>query len=428
MHLFAPFIHHLESIVAHGGYAVIFITSILEGLPLIGSVVPGHTIIILAGFMAKIGVLSLPAVLMLGGFGAILGDGIAFCLGRKYGFGFLERVSRYLSIRESHIEKAKQLVAKHTGKAIIFGRFNPLTRTLMPFIVGASGGHAGKFWLYDIIAGVSWAVSSVLIGYVFGAGYHAAAGVMGKFVLAGFIIALIMIWAYSFINKRWHVFVKYDLFTLGLMLVSLYVSFKMIQDTVSAHSFMEQLDLAVNVWMSAHAAPAGSLMTGIMSFITNALSPVTFALLGIIATGIYFLKRNYKDFAFLILSLGGTMGWIGFIKELVMRVRPEGGATLYSDFSFPSLHAGMAAFGCVALIYVCFIHIKNHHAREAAIAAAVIISFLVPLSRLYLNVHWLSDVVAGYAIGVLWTTLMVLFVKYMAAILRLEKRLEEKGD
>jgi undecaprenyl-diphosphatase len=415
MHLFAPFIAHLESLVSSGGYFIIFITSVLEGIPLIGSAIPGHTVIILAGFLAKIGTLSLIPVLIVGAGGAIIGDAIAFMLGAKYGYGFLEKTARYLNIKPEHLEKAKAVIAKHTGKAIIMGRFSPITRPLTPFLVGASGTHINKFWLYDIIGSLTWAVSSIAIGYIFGVGYQNAAGFFGKFVLAGLIIAVLLVWAYHFINTRWHIFAKYDILSLGAVFISLFVLFKTIQDTVVTHSFMSAIDVAVNFWISAHI---NETVVSIMKFVTTVLSPLSICL---VAAGFaiwYMVRRKLDLAAFLTLSFAGVLMWVGFIKELTMRFRPIDALVLYSDYSFPSLHAAMAGFACMALIYLFISHIKKIMPREIAIVGIVILSALVCFSRIYLGVHWMSDVVAGYALGICWTALMYLFVKYVAVLVK----------
>ena len=415
MHLFGPLIGSLENIVSQGGYIVIFLTSILEGIPLIGSAIPGHTVIILGGFLAKTSVLSIVPVMLCGAIGAIFGDAIAYVLGRKYGYGFLDRMSAYLSIPGQHIEKAKRVVETHTGKAIIFGRFSPITRPLMPFIVGASGVHIRKFWLYDIIGGVAWAISSVLIGYIFGAGYGAASGYIGKFVGVGVVIAILLVWAYNFINKKWHVFVKYDVFTLVLMLVSLYATFEAIEDVVRLQAKMLELDVSISLWMVDHFSQGLVEFTKVF---TNVFSPSVIAVVSIISIAVFAFKKKWHNSLLVFLSIVGVSFWPGFLKDIIMRVRPEDMLVTYTDFSFPSFHASIAAMAAILLIYIFLIKIERLMLRESMIVAVILLSFAVCLSRVYLNVHWFSDVVAGYSLGILWTTMMVLFVKYLGVLFK----------
>ena len=228
--LFSAFTAQVEAIITQSGYAFIFLATALEGIPLIGMIVPGHVAIIVGGFLAKIGILNLYWVLALAIIGAIVGDYIGFNIGRKYGMSFIDRLRPYFFIRDSHIEKAKKLLDKHTGKAMIIGRFSPVTRALMPFLVGTNNTPAGRFWLFNIIGGISWALVSVFIGYAFGSGYHAAAGYLGKFSVFVVIVAIIIIWGYRFVNIRFHIFKKYELFVLILNLLSLYTLTRAIQD------------------------------------------------------------------------------------------------------------------------------------------------------------------------------------------------------
>jgi membrane protein DedA with SNARE-associated domain len=69
----------------------------------------------------------------------------------------------------------------------------------MPFMVGCSQAPAKRFWFFNIIGGILWVFSSVLIGYVFGLGYHAIAGFVGRLVLIAIVTSIIIIWGYRFV-------------------------------------------------------------------------------------------------------------------------------------------------------------------------------------------------------------------------------------
>jgi len=256
-HVFSVFAVHLQAFITHGGYVVLFIFTLLEGLPLIGMAVPGHVAILIAGFLAKVGTLDLWWVIALSVAGAVIGDYVGFFLGRKYGIGLIDRLRPYFFISDEQLTKARGLLERHTGKAMVIGRFTPATRALMPFLVGAGETSAGKFWIFNLIGGVSWAVISVLIGYIFGAGYHAAAGYLGRLIVVAIIFAIIAIWGYRFVNMRFHIFRKYELFALGLNLAALFVLARMIQDAVAAQSFMANFD----VYVSSHIVdPANQVL------------------------------------------------------------------------------------------------------------------------------------------------------------------------
>ena len=73
-HFLAPIVDNLQAIVEHGGYAILFIVTILEGIPFIGPLIPGHTVVILSGFMIKLGVLNWIVVLVVVISGAVIGE------------------------------------------------------------------------------------------------------------------------------------------------------------------------------------------------------------------------------------------------------------------------------------------------------------------------------------------------------------------
>jgi len=92
------------------------------------------------------------------------------------------------------------------------------------------------------------------------------------------------------------------------------------------------------------------------------------------------------------------------VKELVGRVRPDfvnGGARLES-LSFPSGHSsGSATLVTVVLVLVW--PLLGRHGRRICLALGIALAVLVGLTRMWLGVHFLSDVLGGWALGVAWT-------------------------
>lgn len=421
MQIFAHFLNNLEVFVRHGGYGTLFILSIVESLPLVGSIVPGHTMIVLAGFLARLGIFNVWYVTILASLGAIIGDAVSYFMGKKYGFGFLKKAGSYLSVHEDNIQKAREAIDAHTGKALVFGRFNPVTRAVTPFLVGASETHWAKFWFYNITGAVLWAASSVLIGYVFGASYHVVAGYVGKFAGAAIVLGILIVWAYRFINSRWHIFVKYDLFTLGSNLVALYGLFKTIQDSVGAKTFLIEIDVAINTAINTFIIFHDSALRGVhvaewVSFIG---SGTFIGVMSVIAVIWFGHRGRWKDSMLVLLSVGGGALWVVFMKTLFARMRPENMLVdMGNSYSFPSFHATAAAIATVLVIYLWAVHIRSLARREWAIVGVFLIGVLVAFTRIYISVHWFSDVLAGYALGVFWTTLSILFIKYVGALVK----------
>lgn len=415
MHIFATIFSSLESILVHGGYWIIFVVSLLEAAPLVGSFVPGHALIILAGFLSNIGVLNVQTVIIAGATGAVLGDIGAYHVGKKYGYDLLTRFGKYFFVEEEHIDKAKQILDKHTGKALILGRYNPVTRALVPFLAGTSEIPLKKFWFYDIIGAVTWAIASITVGYLFGASYEFITHYAGKFIFIATVLSLLIIWAYRFANTRKHIFAKYHLYTLIVNIGALYVFFKTIEDTLSSNSALAELDVWINLKMAALATPQ---LTTLMVGISNIISPHTLSLLSLVLFLYLAHQKRWYHMWLVCFGLGGGLILNGLIKVMVERVRPENAYMLLTDFSFPSGHATLAIIFFSLVIYMCSKEIKNRLARELFGTINIFIFLLVGISRIYLNVHWLSDVVAGFALGIFWLTLVMLTFKFARSVIR----------
>jgi membrane-associated phospholipid phosphatase len=102
-----------------------------------------------------------------------------------------------------------------------------------------------------------------------------------------------------------------------------------------------------------------------------------------------------------VLVAGMTLSSIGFleVKDLVDRPRPEGGLVHAAGSSFPSGHAAHSVL-YVWLAVTIVLRLRPGMARGAAlVSAGVVLTILVGLSRVYLNVHYLSDVSGGWALG-----------------------------
>jgi undecaprenyl-diphosphatase len=111
---------------------------------------------------------------------------------------------------------------------------------------------------------------------------------------------------------------------------------------------------------------------------------------------IYEKRRNEAVF-FVILMVGGEI-LKQAMKFLLAIPRPSGNAVL--GYAFPSGHA-MSAVIFYGAIYALFF--KNNY----ALAGAVLTAFLVGLSRIAFGVHWISDVIGGYLLGLFWLMLLL---------------------
>ncbi len=155
-------------------------------------------------------------------------------------------------------------------------------------------------------------------------------------------------------------------------------------------------DSSFGVSLVSRATPAGKTIFRAVTVLGNTYFVVPFSvLIGLV----FILKKQWQRAVIFALAIGGSMLLNGLLKLFFARVRPaypQAPHTMTS-FSFPSGHAMIAVLMFGILVYLLIPSIKQKTARAALLVGAIVLTLLVGFSRLYLGVHYLSDVLAGFA-------------------------------
>jgi membrane-associated phospholipid phosphatase len=134
-------------------------------------------------------------------------------------------------------------------------------------------------------------------------------------------------------------------------------------------------------------------------------SPLVLTALGAVIATIFAVKRSWILFAGWVAGLGGAGVLDELLKHTIRRPRaPYAFAVLHGySFSFPSGHAmaSLIAYGMITYVVTVF-WAKRWPLRVATVSAAALLIVAIGISRLYLGVHYFSDVVGGYAAAALW--------------------------
>ena len=161
------------------GYPTLFLLTFLETSAFLGLVAPGETIIVLCGFYAYRGVLDPWAVGALATLGAIGGDQVGYLLGRRFGYGIVDRFGKYFFFDEKRLRATQRFYRSHGGKTVFFGRFMSVLRSFGPVVAGVSRMPYPRFLPWSALSCILWGTTFTLIGYFFGASWDIIERYMG---------------------------------------------------------------------------------------------------------------------------------------------------------------------------------------------------------------------------------------------------------
>jgi membrane protein DedA with SNARE-associated domain/membrane-associated phospholipid phosphatase len=402
------------AVLSHWGYWIIFFFAFIETSPFFGLFIPGQSVLIVGGFLAKIGILKLTELIFIAAIGTIIGDLTGYLLGRRYGFSLFSKYGKYMLLKKEHFDNTKKLVNKHAGKALILGRFNSVTRAVAPFAAGSMDIPFSKFVPFDMVSCIMYSMAFIFIGYILGTSYEIASRYLGKIFFAAFILSIISLYLYHFINKRKHLFARYHLHILILNVASL-ITFSRMLDNVVDSDLITRWDIWLNGKMVALWKP---LLNKTMIFISYwGSAPFLIALSAILFAVLLYKGKRYHSLLLVSALAAGLVSEL-IIKSVIFRARPFNSLVHISGYSFPSAHTVMATIFFSLLLYSFKDDIKNKLWKGFFICGNIGLFIIIGFSRIYLNVHWLSDVIAGFALGLFWLTFLILLFKYAAHLLR----------
>lgn len=157
----------VDSIVRSGGILIVSLIIFAESGLLVGFFLPGDTLLFAAGLAASQGELSIFWLIFFVFIAAVIGDNVGYDIGHRTGTKIFTKKDG-IFFRQEYLERASDFYEKHGGKTIIMARFTPIVRTFAPVVAGASKMHYRRFFTFNLIGGLLWAISMPTLGYWFG--------------------------------------------------------------------------------------------------------------------------------------------------------------------------------------------------------------------------------------------------------------------
>ncbi len=418
-------------------YLLVGLFAFAETGAFVGLVVPGETVMLLGGAVAGQGAIDIYLLIAIAWFSAWLGDTTSFFLGRRLGRGFVLEHGPRFGISHERFEKVEDYFGRHGGKTIFIGRFVSLIRAFAPFIAGSSGMSYRAFVPYSILGTGLWASAHILVGYFFSrsietAGTYAA---KGAFLLGTLIVVVAgtiflyrhfrvaanreaaVRWMDNHGATRWLVVLgrryrpQFEFLwdrvtpggTFGLEFTSLMAALAVSLFVLIAYVVVIGRDPGPTPGDETAIELVGHLHSGFLTGFSKVLSFLgsgiwIWSLTAVCAVGLG-VRGRWAEVG--VLLAGMVIIGIGFheIKAAVDRPRPPDPQVDTVGSSFPSGHAAHSVL-YVWLAVTIVLRLRPGMARATAVVTTgIVLAALVGLSRVYLDVHYLSDVSGGWALG-----------------------------
>ena len=383
------------------GYLIVAVAAIAEALPLLGFLVPGQAIIILAGAAAAGGLLNVWVLILVAVPAGIAGDALGYYVGRRYGRDFLTRFGPRLGIREKHLARSDQLISRYGPFALVLMRFSFLTRAVGPILAGMGKMRQRVFWPVNVLGAVAWAAAYTVLGYFFGVGFLYLQSALGR-ILAWTLLAVVGFYAlYRVMRKYAEQFTRDDLYVAILGLVSGTV-FGVLADRVQDLGMRNSLDLSFSAF-ALRLQPAAPLWRAVEALTSyQVLATVALILLVVLAA-----RRLVWESTLVGLGVGGIVVLVEVLRPLLAAVLPEGPGD-----SFPSRHSSVPLVLAGIVTFLVASRARRPHAPLLAAAAGGALAALAALARLGQGEEYPSAVLAGMALGASWLSLCILLVEF----------------
>ncbi|MDI9246233.1 bifunctional DedA family/phosphatase PAP2 family protein [Marinobacter sp. CHS3-4] len=405
----------------------LFLTAFLESLALAGIIIPGVAILFAIAALAGQTAMPLMQVLLWAGAGAIAGDGLSFGLGRWFQ-GRLDQLwplSRYPAL----ITRGERFFRRHGGKSVVVGRFVGPIRPVIPLIAGAFLMPWRRFLAFNFASAIGWAPVYILPGYLVGSAMASAIKPPPHFYLVvGIGVAILTViyllifrfqlglvqgsrayeWlaakmrAYDSTHRFWRLYSSHrpdhaGEFPLPSMMLGLgcLALFAILSQLALATDLLVRYDQLAVEWLSQLRHPLLDKL-----FIAITLMGDTAILLSaaVLMTALFAFRGFYSAALHIATAtiLASLVVWL--LKDATAIARPDLASASPDSVAFPSGHAtGITLFCALTASFVAR-EFRTGQRWQFYLAFSLPI-VLVATSRIYLGVHWPTDILAGIFLG-----------------------------
>jgi undecaprenyl-diphosphatase len=430
---FAPLLAWIGENPLWAGIAV-FLVAFSESVAIIGLLIPGVVMMFGFGALIATGTLDFWHVFWWAVAGAVAGDGLSFWLGRH----FQDRLQGLWPFKRhpATLQRGIAFFQRYGGKSVALGRFFGPVRAIIPLVAGMLGMAPLRFLIANILSALAWAPAYLLPGIVFGASLELASEVAFRLV-ALMLLLLFLAWALFILARTVFRLIQPHATSLvqrGFEWGQLHTGFRSISRSLADPDHPEARGLAVLATLLLLTALLFVLITGIV--LDGSLTRQTDHL---VYSGLQSLRTPWGDQLMVLFTGLGDLGVIvsialgiaallvlqghyralyyllaatafGLLAPLLLKYslripRPPDAPDFLGPWSFPSAHVlrGVTLYGFLSIMTARTM-IREWRWFPYSVAALVIGA--VAVSRLYLGVHWSTDILGSLTLGIAWIALL----------------------
>jgi membrane protein DedA with SNARE-associated domain len=159
---------------------------------------PGETILVAAALLAAAtNQIDIAVVVVAAAVGAIVGDGMGYTVGRRFGIPLLRKYGRYIRLDENRLLIGRYLFFRYENVVVFFGRFIAVLRMFAALLAGANGMSASRFFFFNVTGGICWASLFGFGAYAIGTEIYKISKTLsllslGLFIGVGFALSIII--------------------------------------------------------------------------------------------------------------------------------------------------------------------------------------------------------------------------------------------
>ncbi|MDB5055143.1 MAG: hypothetical protein JWM44_3193 [Bacilli bacterium] len=414
-------VHFITNFMNLYGYVVLFFGLMFETLAL---PLPGEAIMTYAGLLVFQGKLNWILSIFMAGTGSSIGMTLAYWIGYKLGKPFFEKHGSRIHLGPERLKKTSDWFEKYGNKVLIIAYFIPGIRHITGYFSGVNRMPFRTYMIYAYTGAFLWTGIFISLGKVLGPKWEQFHRLITRYlIIAGVIALIIFIVVYLFKKKRSQIIdwtlttsksfnslgrVKFVIIVAALAFIGLFgLMVGLIQDFLGQEltQFDAVTSFIIQTLFNEDWSPWMDRFEWISSI--KVLYPLaTVTLIWILFKG----KERLLESGFLLfVILGGELLDEG-LRRVFHRLGPIP-SNLKLPYTFPSEQTliTLTIYGFTA--YLLFRHYGSVWIRLLAPAIVIVITLVVGISRIYFNVQYPSDVVAGYVFGGVWLTLNIVLLE-----------------